>query len=331
LEWLALKLGVAIVDHLAPSDAPGLIIESLEARHGVQGVTILAAIAELCPREAAEAAGAALERLRRRGLGADLPAGLGEHELEEALMEERDDRDFYAFRLRRPGAQQVEIGHFIVDREEGDGVVCAGNITRPMSEDDASEIMQRIAGEEKARPISPEELADVLRESAAHTTELEGLLEFELGFALLALARPLGIDPATFPPTHNPPRQPSMSPLSQGQFERATARLLAGIEDWIEAANDPDNPVSRNGPAVARAMFEWKWKCADGELGKWTVDDVERFLREEAPQKLGADEQQVADTPLCMAGVFFFLDQKKQLKGDPFRELTARCGELRDS
>jgi hypothetical protein len=203
LEWVAARLGLALTDPMAPPEAPTAVIESLEARRGTQGATLLAAIAQLCPGRAVEMAGGAVERLRQRGVNPDLPQGLGEHEFGQAQLEKRKSRDFYSFSLRRRGGGTVEIGYFSTRRGRQSGVLHSGVLAKPMPEAEAEELMSRIeqpgVDPSRAMRISAEELAAALRRAAACTIRLEGNLEFELWFALAALARALEIDPAILP------------------------------------------------------------------------------------------------------------------------------------
>ncbi|MGB7587113.1 MAG: hypothetical protein WBM00_00220 [Solirubrobacterales bacterium] len=211
LEWVAAKLGLGIADPAAPSGVPAAIIESLEMRHGTQGLTLLAAIAQVCPGKAAEMAEAGAMRLRQRGIRARMPAGLGEHGLDQAQLEKRDDRIFHAFLLRRPGVGSVEIGFFSTRLGEREGTLREGMLTRPMPEDEADTIMRRIEADAQARgqgaSISAEDLAMTLRRASAITIELEGYLEFELWFALKALARAVAVDQKILPAARHEPRR----------------------------------------------------------------------------------------------------------------------------
>jgi len=203
LEWVAARLGLSLTDMSAPLKVRGAIIESLEARDGSQGALLLAAIAHVCPGEAAEMAAPALKRLRRRSVEADIPSGLGEYDFAQAQLERRKRRDFYSFALRRPGQESVEIGFFSTRRGKQSGVLHSGVLTKPMREADAQEMMRRIdepgADRSKAMPISARELAAALREAAASTTGSDETVTFELWFALRALARALDVDFSILP------------------------------------------------------------------------------------------------------------------------------------
>lgn len=203
LEWVAARLGLSLTDMSAPLKVRNAIIESLEARDGSQGALLLAAIAHVCPGVAAEMAAPALGRLRRRGVEADIPSGLGEYEFAQAQLERRTRRDFYSFGLRRPGQESVEIGFFSTKRGKQSGVLHSGVLTKPMREADAQEMMKRIeepgVDRSKAMPISAEELTAALREASASTTGSDETVTFELWFALRALARALDVDFAILP------------------------------------------------------------------------------------------------------------------------------------
>lgn len=203
LEWVAARLGLALTDPDAPLEVRTAVVECLEARDGTQGALLLAAIVEVCPGAAAQMAEEGVSRLRQRGLQADLPSGLGEYELTGAQLEKRKRRDFYSFVLRRPGETSLEIGYFSIKRGEQRGVLYRGVLTKPMREDEANEMMDRIEDPDvdstKAKSISAEQLAAALREASARTIEVEGNVEFELWFALRAIARALDVDFAVLP------------------------------------------------------------------------------------------------------------------------------------
>jgi len=198
LEWVAARLGLSLTDMSMPLEVRTAIIESLEARDRSQGPMLLSAIAHVCSGEAAEMAAPAVGRLRQRGVEAHLPAGLGEYEFAQAQLEKRKRRDFYSFALRRPGQESVEIGYFATGRGKQEGVLHSGVLTKPMAEDEAQALMERIeepgVNRSKAVPISAEELAAALREASAGTTGVGQTVTFELWFALRALARALDVD-----------------------------------------------------------------------------------------------------------------------------------------
>ena len=331
-----MTLAGALCDPMAPAGVPELTIESLEARRGAEGATILAAIARLGSGRAVSMADAALQRLREGGLEPELPEALGERSLEEALLYALGEADLYLFRLGRPGDRCVQIGYLVIERSQGGGVLVDGTLSEPLEQDDADPLLHRLGrevgiAELRGRPISAEQLVQAIRDACDRARKLEMAVEPELWFALSVLGRALGIEAdALSLPLARDGSPLQVDPEDEGLFAEVSGSLLDDFEDWVEEEEKDEGPLHRNGGYVASSMLHWKWGYADGDLGCWSLEEVEEFLLDYAPRKLDTDEEVIADGPDCVAGLLSFLDQAGVLAGDPLPSLIARCEELRE-
>jgi hypothetical protein len=200
LEWVATRLGLSLADASVPRDVRYGIVEALEGREGEQGALLLAAIAQESPGEAAEMAVEGAGRLRERGVEADLPRGLGAYEFVQAQLEKRKRRDYHSFSLRRPGQDSVEVGFFSTRHGKQHGVLHAGVLTKPMPADEARALLDvDEEGGGDAVAMSAGQLATALREASARTAKVKDNVDFELWFALRALARALDVEFAVLP------------------------------------------------------------------------------------------------------------------------------------
>ena len=298
-----------------------MTIESLEARRGAEGATILAAIARLGSGREFSMADAALQRLREGGLESELPEALGERSLEEALLYAPGEADLYLFRLGRPGDRCVQIGYLVIERSQGGGVLVDGTLSEPLEQDDADPLLHRLGrevgiAELRGRPISAEQLVQAIRDACDRARKLEMAVEPELWFALSVLGRALGIEAdALSLPLARDGSPLQVDPEDEGLFAEVSGSLLDDFEDWVEEEEKDEGPLRRNGGYVASSMLHWKWGYADGDLGHWSLEEVEEFLLDYAPRKLDTDEEVIADGPDCVAGLLSFLDQAGVLAG----------------
>ncbi|MGH2983197.1 MAG: SEC-C metal-binding domain-containing protein [Solirubrobacterales bacterium] len=334
LERLASTISGALADAAAPAGVPELMVESLENRQGPAGTIVLRAIAQLASGAPAAMTEAALTRLRGRGVEPSLPQGLGERELDQALLYALDGADLYLVRLRRPGDRRVQVGYLGIERRQTGGALDDGVLAEPVEEGEAEQLMYRgeDAGEAelRARPVSSEQLAHALGEASARTRELGMTVRPELATLLAILAPTLGIDPAALSHALACEASPlQVESEDEGRFEELSDRLVEDFLGWVEETHGTEGALWRSGAYVAGSMLQWKWGYVDGDLAHWTAADVEEFLVDFAPRKLDTDDELIADGPDCVAGFLAFLDAVELLVGDPLAALSSRCDELR--
>src|SRR5665648_600485 len=98
---------------------------------------------------------------------------------------------------------------------------------------------------------------------------------------------------------------------------------------WAEETHGKTGALWRNGGYFANSMLQWKFSYESGDLGYWSVGDVEEYLLNFAPRKMGLDEELTADGPDCVAGFLTFLGAEEYLDGDTLPTLIAHCEKLR--
>ncbi|MPZ67279.1 MAG: hypothetical protein GEU83_17840 [Pseudonocardiaceae bacterium] len=81
-------------------------------------------------------------------------------------------------------------------------------------------------------------------------------------------------------------------------FQERSDELLADYAGWLQR----QSPLGTDA-GDARLALDWKWGYAGGDLGTWTVADLDEFLLEWCPRKLSMPPDECADFPASI-GVF---------------------------
>lgn len=334
LEGIANRFATSLIDLTAPAGIPELMVERLEERRDRQAATILAAIAILGSATAAETVEPALVRLREQGVHPQLPSGTGEREVEEAVVRSAEGADLYLVRLRRPGDQLVGAGLMVIELEDTGGALVDGALTEPDEEDEIDQLIHHRSEsgpEAPPRPVSVEILTQALRDSTARTRELGLTISSDLALLLALLGRALKIDRADLElPVAAPVSELQVDQGDEEQFDDVSAMLVDDFTIWVVETQGRTGALWRSGEFFANSLLQWKFSYGDGDLGFWSADDVEEFLLDYAPRKLGLDEALIADGPNCVAGFLSFLEADEHLEGDSLPALIARCEQSRD-
>ena len=85
-------------------------------------------------------------------------------------------------------------------------------------------------------------------------------------------------------------------------FQVRRDEVLDDYAGWLAASNVSDAEAGDAGVAM-----DWKWGYQDGELGRWTVADLEEFLLGWCPRKLSMPAEQCADFPRSICAFMTFL------------------------
>jgi hypothetical protein len=96
------------------------------------------------------------------------------------------------------------------------------------------------------------------------------------------------------------------------------AALMDEYERYVESEHAicPACPVVRTGPLVVRSMLEWKATDRDGQLGRWTVDDVLAYLLDHLPRAVAEDRGVLRNAPTCAKDLVYFMSDRGTLAGD---------------
>jgi hypothetical protein len=331
-------VGVALAAFRGPSLPPPLaelVVSVFERGADPDRAGLLAAVEMLSTGPLVDAARAALERLRARGVEPALPPGVGTLELERAEHVVHEGEELLLARLRRPGRPGGQLAFVgLVHEDEGPTLV-EGLLTPPLSD---AELADTLAGVPRpadvpAVPLGQDALAARLAEAASRSAAAGETISAELSGCLAVLGRAVGAPPAAWAeleaglPAH---------PLDVDQdddegFAEVQQTLLEQLAEWAAGSCPPGGAVYRHGDFIAGTLLDFKWGHADGRLGHWTEEDVETYLLEHLPRKVSGSEETFVDAPDCVIAFVRFLDAQGLLAGDPPDMLVDRCEQLRAS
>ncbi|MGH3905482.1 MAG: hypothetical protein ACRDTE_15030 [Pseudonocardiaceae bacterium] len=110
-------------------------------------------------------------------------------------------------------------------------------------------------------------------------------------------------------------------------FHARRDELVADLAAWLAASNVTE--VDSGDAAVA---LDWKWGYQDGELGRWTVGDLDEFLLEWCPRKLSLAPEHCAGFPNSIRAFLTFLADRGLLApGSGTLSQLQRCCERNTS
>jgi hypothetical protein len=102
------------------------------------------------------------------------------------------------------------------------------------------------------------------------------------------------------------------------------AALVQAFAAALEEDDDAETELVEHGPRVARIMLDWKVRCGDGRLERWTLGDLRELLLEWLPR---ADPETPAEAVAAFLG---FLDEQGRLDAPvPLASLEAAVARLR--
>jgi len=195
LEHLTLVTLLHFQDVGAPEGVAEDAIGELEARGDEAAAAILATAELLLAPTVADPAGAALERLRAKGIEAELPAGTGDLQVVTARRHDLDEADLYLAQLARPGVGRAQGVAMAIDDVEAGGMLVGGTVTEPVDAEQAESLLDypaELAEGDTGVAISADELHAALRDALARNRELELELPHEIGLGLPLIWRAVG-------------------------------------------------------------------------------------------------------------------------------------------
>ena len=330
LEYEAAYL-MALLDLPPFAELAGVVPTVAERRADNGASALLEALAVLAREPLAGEAGAALERLRARGVESPLAGRMGRLQLSEARIIEDESADRLLVVFGRPREREAQLAVLVVERKETAGALVEGLMTPPASRREVRSVLREALRGVEDRQLARDELAERLESATARAAELELVLPHDMGICLPLLACALGRGGDAFPRLlfEPPPGPLDVDPEDEEGLEDLLEVVLEDFDEHVRAAHGEEGPVFQGGDYVAGSMLHWKHGYCDGCLGRWTRGDVEEYLLDHFPRKLTADPDLIACTPECVAAFLAFLDQRELLTGDPLAELEAACGDLR--
>lgn len=77
-------------------------------------------------------------------------------------------------------------------------------------------------------------------------------------------------------------------------------------------------------------MLEWKATDRDGQLGRWTVEDIREYLLDHLPRAVAEDRGVLPDARTCAKDLVYFMSDRGTLAGDSVDALTDATDDVLD-
>lgn len=90
-------------------------------------------------------------------------------------------------------------------------------------------------------------------------------------------------------------------------FHARKDELVDDFAAWLVAPNAAEPNAAEGAAGDAAVALDWKWSYQDGQLGRWTVADLEEFLLGWCPRKLSIPPAECADYPGSIRDFMTFL------------------------
>jgi hypothetical protein len=306
----------------APPESAELFVDALETL-GSPAAGLLAAIAALAPAELASRARVALDRL---GVA---PPSRPASEVTEVLAVRLPGADAYLLRLERDGPAW-QAAHLIIEGDGEEATLVAASMGMPEVGGDLADA----AGELDAPGIAAIEPADRVEVAGRLSAGAERTRRLGLGVGLETVAclpiigAALGLAPESVCGL-SPAGAPSSLVVElddEARFAQVSDDLIDRCSTWLARHGRP----VEIGELAADLMLTFKWAEGDGDLARWTEDDLARFLLDHVPREVFVDERMLAELPEAMVGFLDFLDDEGLRAGPPLAELESVCEDLRE-
>lgn len=114
--------------------------------------------------------------------------------------------------------------------------------------------------------------------------------------------------------------------------QEVIAALMDEYERYVESEHAicPACPVVRTGPLIVRSMLVWKATDRDGQLGRWTVQDILAYLLDHLPRAVVDDHGLLRHAPACAKDLVYFMSDRGTLAGDSVDALTDATDDVLD-
>lgn len=102
------------------------------------------------------------------------------------------------------------------------------------------------------------------------------------------------------------------------------AALIDEYERYVQSEHAicPACPVVQTGPLIVRSMLEWKATDRDGQLGRWTVEEILGYLLDHLPRAVAGNRGVLLNAPTCAKDLVYFMSDRGTLAGDSVAALT---------
>jgi hypothetical protein len=303
-----------------------LFLDELEGR-GAAAAASFAAVAALGPPPLAERATATLADNPAVVRGR-IPDGIGALSVTETFEVRAPGTVIQLLRLERRGDARWHAASVLL--EEGPGGVRA-LVAASLATAEAGGALADMAGDLGGEPgvtiarIDVATARSAIERAAVQTGARDLGVGTETAACLPIIGRALGIpaDVTCRLPAAAGPSPLALPPDDEDAFSALRETLLDRFTVWL-GDGDPDGMLA----FVADVMLGFRFFYGDGDVGRWTEDDVAELMLDHVPRKLDLDTETVAALVPGVTSFLTFLDASGDLSGVPVAELCATCEEL---
>ena len=303
-----------------------LFLDALGPRGGA-GAACLAAVERLGPGGLAEGARARLAALaaedRKR-----VPDGIGAVAVTDQAALRMPGATVYLLRLERAGRPEWHAAFVIVEDRTDGAVLVSASMSTADADDGIADVAAQLAREHggTVEPVDAAGVRRVIDHAARLASALRSPVGTETAACLPIIGAALGI-PAYV--TCGMQTASGASPLALAEddedgFVVVRDDLLAAFERALVDGGAPDVA-----PFVAELMLDFKFAYGDGDLGRWTGEDIAGLMLDYLPHKVDIDEELSAGLVPSMLAFLDFLAAGETLTGEPLASLCDTCLELR--
>lgn len=303
-----------------------LVLDALEDR-GAEAAAPLAAVAALGPPVLAERAAAILAD-NPSVAGGRVPDGTGALAVTEILAVRSEPTVVQLLRLERPGDPRWHAATVVLENgPDGAPVLVAASLATAEEDGALADVAGDLGGERgvSVTPVDVEAVRSAVESAARRTADGAGGVGVETAACLPVIGRALGVpaDVTCALPAAGGSSPLALAPDDEAAFAALRETLLERFAGWL-GDEDPDGMLA----FVADVMLSFKFVHGDGDVGRWTENDIAELMLEHVPRTLDLDAAAGGDLVLGVTAFLMFLDASGDLSGAPVAELCATCEEL---
>jgi hypothetical protein len=322
-------LGATLSPSLAVMTAPEVVSDLVGMLEEIEARALLRALAAAAPPRVAHEASEAIARLGEAP-GSAAVEGVGTLVPERAWrLDNGEPVTSVLVECRRPGFPGSELFGFTIEHEETGGALKDGFMTGQQPEGGIEDRVAALPVE--AEPLPAEVAVEELAAAARHGVEIDvGPLPDAVG-PLTVLLRAVGVSDANaiveplpvlslLTPFVDPAEE--LDELDEDEQRAEIDALLEELEAWQGQGDERARELALY---IAGAMYDYRAGYADGDLAGWSEWELEEFLLDYVPRKVGLEDEDIDAVPATVCHVLRFLAESGRLETRAAARLGARA------